>query len=75
MDISVCSAHDMPISSACGAAADIVFDTPSCRGLVVLGSASTLSKSEHWRQWLRWVKARSAITTEDALLASVYATS
>jgi hypothetical protein len=44
----------------------------SCRGLVVVGSASTLSSSEDWRQWLRWVKLRSAITSEDALLAPVY---
>ena len=38
-----------------------------CRGLVVVGSPSTLSSDANWRAWIHWVQAHGCFLSADAL--------
>jgi len=39
--------------------------TRARRGLVVIGSESTLETSPHWKAWLNWVKKHKAVTAAE----------
>lgn len=45
--------------------------TRARRGLVVFGSASTLSADPTWAAWLAWVRQRGLVLDGEALLRSV----